>query len=334
MNWLNQFSDSNNYYIFVVYLNSMENRGTVLSVNISEKKGVIKTPVNSIQINKNGILNDAHAGDWNRQISLLATESILKFETVLERKITYGEFAENITTEGLILYSMKPLDILKIGKDIILEVTQIGKECHGTGCAIFNAVGKCVMPKEGIFCRVIIPGIILPGDYIIYTPKVIKAKVITLSDRAYNGIYEDKSGPEIQRKLKKFFDSEGLKYEITNTIIPDNASLLKETVVEALNNKTDIIITTGGTGIGKKDITIETLQSMIEKELPGIMEFIRTKYGSENPGALLSRGIAGTIQDTQIYTLPGSVKAAVEYMNEIEKNMIHIIHMIHGIDKH
>jgi len=142
----------------------------VLSVNISEKKGVIKNPVNEIVITEKGVENDAHAGDWHRQVSLLAKESIDKFEEVLGRKLRFGEFAENITTEGITLYTMKPGDILNIA-DVEMEITQIGKKCHGDGCAIFSQVGKCVMPKEGIFAKVLKTGKIKPGDEIIYTSK-------------------------------------------------------------------------------------------------------------------------------------------------------------------
>lgn len=139
----------------------------VLSVNISEEKGVIKKPVDQIILNEKGVENDAHAGDWHRQVSLLAKESIDKFEEVLGRKLSFGEFAENITTEGITLYTMKPGDRLNIA-DVELEVTQIGKKCHGEGCAIFSQVGKCVMPKEGIFAKVLKTGTIKPGDEIIY----------------------------------------------------------------------------------------------------------------------------------------------------------------------
>jgi MOSC domain-containing protein YiiM len=140
----------------------------VLSVNISEKKGVIKKPVDQIVITETGIEQDAHAGDWHRQISLLSKESIDSFEKVLGRKLEFGEFAENITTEGITLYTMKPGDKLNIA-DVELEVTQIGKKCHGDGCAIFSQVGKCVMPKEGIFAKVIKTGSVKAGDEIKYT---------------------------------------------------------------------------------------------------------------------------------------------------------------------
>ena len=140
----------------------------VLSVNISEKKGVIKEPVDEIVITEKGVKNDAHAGDWHRQVSLLAKESIDKFEEVLGRKLGFGEFAENITTEGITLYTMKPGDKLNIA-NVEMEITQIGKKCHGDGCAIFSQVGKCVMPKEGIFAKIIKTGVIKPGDEITYT---------------------------------------------------------------------------------------------------------------------------------------------------------------------
>ena len=113
----------------------------VLSVNISEKKGTIKTPREQIELNEQGVVQDAHAGDWHRQVSLLADESIRRFETKLGRTIDYGEFAENITTKGIVLYETTPGDRLLIG-ETVLEVTQIGKKCHGDNCQIFQLVGN------------------------------------------------------------------------------------------------------------------------------------------------------------------------------------------------
>ena len=141
----------------------------VLSVNISEQKGTVKKPVGSIEISHEGVVNDAHAGDWHRQVSLLGKESFDKFSKEAGREIKYGEFAENITTEGILLYETKPGDRFIIG-DVELEVTQIGKKCHGKGCAIYVEVGNCVMPKEGIFCKVIKPGKVSDGDEINYLP--------------------------------------------------------------------------------------------------------------------------------------------------------------------
>ncbi|MDF2506031.1 MULTISPECIES: MOSC domain-containing protein [Clostridium] len=137
----------------------------VISINISDKKGVIKTPIDrGIFIEEHGLKDDAHAGKWHRQVSLLAQESINKMIEMGVTGLVPGKFAENITTEGIILHELPVGTKLKIG-DTIHEVTQIGKECH-TGCAIKNQVGKCIMPTEGIFTRVLKGGDIKPGDTI------------------------------------------------------------------------------------------------------------------------------------------------------------------------
>jgi MOSC domain-containing protein YiiM len=135
---------------------------TVLAVCISENKGERKKPVDAVELRENhGIVDDAHAGDWHRQVSLLAQESIDKMRA-LGLDVNAGDFAENITTSGIELVSLPIGSRLRIG-ETLLEVTQIGKECH-TRCAIFYQAGDCVMPKEGIFVKVITGGTIRPGD--------------------------------------------------------------------------------------------------------------------------------------------------------------------------
>lgn len=312
----------------------MKTQGSVISVNISDKKGEIKKPVDKVIINKSGIEGDAHAGNWHRQISLLDISSIKSFEKVLGRPLKYGEFAENITTEGFKLYEMKLLDTIYIN-NIELEVTQIGKECHGGGCAIYQSVGKCVMPKEGIFCRVKSFGEIKANDKILYDPKVFKVLIITLSDRAYAGEYSDRSGPKIKDILQDYFKELGYKHDISNLILPDSKEILQQKLNESFQNVNyDIIITTGGTGIGERDITVETVRPFLDKEIPGIMEMIRIKYGAEKPNALLSRSIAGVKNKTLVYALPGSVKAVTEYMNEIKNTLLHSVYMLNNLDTH
>ena len=306
---------------------------TVVSVNISEKKGTIKLPVPEIELNELGVARDAHAGNWHRQVSLLADESVQRFTHAAGRKINYGEFAENITTVGLELVNTHPLDRLKIGA-VELEITQIGKECHGTSCAIFKEVGNCVMPKEGIFARVLKNGIVKAGDEVTYSPRVYKVMVITLSDRASRGEYSDRSGPRIEQLLSTFFETEGWKNTVERKLIPDDAEALDSLLKDARENQVDIVITTGGTGIGPRDITPDVVKPFIEKEIPGIMELIRFKYGSLKPNALISRAVAGVMRNTLVYTLPGSVKAVEEYMSEIIPTLRHSIYMLHSLDAH
>lgn len=136
----------------------------VISVNISERKGTIKTPVPSIALKKNhGIIGDAHAGNWHRQVSLLAIESLNKMKEKIP-SLKPGDFAENIMTEGISLHTLPIGTILEIG-ECQLEVTQIGKECH-KGCEIRNLTGECIMPTEGIFAIVKKEGEIFPEDEI------------------------------------------------------------------------------------------------------------------------------------------------------------------------
>jgi len=306
---------------------------TVVSVNISEKKGTIKIPVPEIELNELGVARDAHAGNWHRQVSLLADESVQRFTHAAGRKVNYGEFAENITTAGLELVNTHPLDRLTIG-EVELEITQIGKECHGTSCAIFREVGSCVMPKEGIFARVLKNGIVKAGDEVIYSPRIYKVMIITLSDRASRGEYSDRSGPKIEQLFSSFFEGEGWKSSIDRKLIPDDAETLKTLLEEARKEHVDIVITTGGTGIGPRDITPDVVKPFLAKEIPGIMELIRFKYGSIKANALLSRAVAGVMSSTLVYTLPGSVKAVEEYMTEITPTLRHSIYMLHNLDAH
>lgn len=164
-------------------------------------------------------------------------------------------------------------------------------------------------------------------------PEKFEVLIITLSDRASRGEYEDLSGPTIKEKLTEFFSVTGWSCNITLTLIPDDATALRNLLIAAGKNY-NIIITTGGTGIGPRDITVETVTPLLSKEIPGIMEYIRVKYGAEKPSALLSRGVAGITGKSLIYTLPGSVRAVEEYMAEIVKTLRHTIYMQYGVDRH
>jgi molybdenum cofactor synthesis domain-containing protein len=292
------------------------------SINISKQKGTPKTPVKEAAINELGIVGDAHAGLWHRQISLLGKRDIDDFVQTNGRATGYGEFAENLTIDGLDFKRIKLFHRFKINS-VLLEVTQIGKKCHGSGCAIYNEVGKCIMPKTGIFTRVLNNGKISEGDTIEYVPTPLRCKIITLSDRASKGEYADLSGPKIEELVTNHKFAFDLKCE--RTLIPDEKELLKKEIETAT---ADIIITTGGTGISPRDITPDVITALCPKTIPGIMEYIRVKYGATIPSALLSRSVAAVYNDrTLVFALPGSVKAVTEYMSEILKVLEHAILM-------
>ena len=140
-------------------------KGTITSINISKEKGVIKTPVDSAVCKcDHGIVGDAHAGNWHRQVSLLAAESVAKVQKALDFQLKSGDFAENILTEGIELFTLPVGTKMRIG-EAEGEVTQIGKECHH-GCAIRELAGDCVMPREGIFVKITKSGRVKTGDRI------------------------------------------------------------------------------------------------------------------------------------------------------------------------
>jgi len=305
----------------------------VVSVNVSKEKGTVKKPVAEICIDAQGIAGDAHAGPWHRQVSLLAKESLDAFSDQMDRAFAFGEFAENITTEGIDLSQVAIRDSLHIG-EVVLEVTQLGKKCHGDGCAIFREVGQCVMPKAGIFARVVTGGSVEPGQEIDWIQRPLKIQIITISDRAAAGVYTDRSGPRVETLLADHFKETRWHLQIQRTVIPDETSQLRGLIQEVVADNTDIILTLGSTGVGPRDIAPEIVESACDKLIPGVMAFIRVKYGETIPSARLSRSIAGLIGQTQIYTLPGSVRAVEQYLEEILKTVEHTIFMVCGLDVH
>jgi len=146
--------------------NKLETTGRIIAISISKKRGIPKTNIPFANLIENhGIEGDIHAGNWHRQISFLAVESIEKMRKKGLPKLRPGAFAENITTEFINIPEIQIGSVIKIGKEAQLEITQIGKECH-TKCAIFTKVGDCVMPREGIFAKVIKGGKIFVDDKI------------------------------------------------------------------------------------------------------------------------------------------------------------------------
>ncbi len=305
----------------------------VVSVNVSVEKGTVKLPQPAVEIDGRGLVGDAHAGPWHRQVSLLDEASRLRFHDETGREAAPGAFGENLTLRGLPAAEVAPLDRLSVG-EVELEVTQIGKACHGTGCEIFHQVGRCVMPSEGLFARVRRGGRVAAGDRGVYHPRALKVLVVTLSDRAAAGVYPDRSGPRVCELLEKGLAGSRWHLTVESRILPDCAEDLHRTLTEALAGDVDAVFTTGGTGVGARDVTPEVVAGLCERLVPGIVEQIRTKHGAANPRARLSRAVAGVAGTTQLYALPGSVRAVEEYVPEILATFDHLLLMLHGVDAH
>jgi molybdenum cofactor synthesis domain-containing protein len=207
--------------------------------------------------------------------------------------------------------------------DALLEVTQIGKKCHHD-CQIYQQVGKCVMPTEGIFTIVVKEGTIKAGDEIMVVPG-IRAAVITVSDKGFSGVREDKSGPALVDALK------GQAVISETLIIPDEPDQIKAALCRIADaGQTDVIFTTGGTGFAPRDVTPEATMAVIDRAVPGIPEAIRQASMQITPRAMLSRATAGIRKSTLIVNLPGSPKAAVECLQIFLPVMGHAIETLRG----
>ena len=307
---------------------NMNQKIKILSVNAAAKRGR-KFPVDQLILTEIGAEGDAHAGT-SRQVSLFDNSEAKRFyEITGAKELDFGQFAENITFETDGKLDAMIFDTFKAG-DVELEVTQKGKPFHDE----FREPGNYVMPRKGIFCKVKSGGTLKTGDKMEYIPKVFKARIITLSDRASKGIYEDRSGPTVTEDLTRQFQKIGWRLETENIVIPDDETELRQLLQDSLQQQYDIVITTGGTGIGPRDITPEVMHEFVKKEIPGIIEMIRWKFGIEKPAALVSRAMAGVNEKTLLFALPGSVKAVKEYMGEINKHMKHLFYMLNDIDAH
>ena len=295
----------------------------VIAINISDKKGVIKHPVPKANFVVNfGIEGDAHTGTWHRQVSLLDQSSVDRMIAKGAKGLVPGIFAENITTEGLELFTLPIGTKLKVG-EVLLEVTQIGKECH-QHCQIYYQVGTCAMPIEGIFTRVLQGGEVEAGAEITVLP-VIKGAVVTLSDKGFQGLREDKSGPALVKRL------EGLVDIIETHILPDDQAEIEALLIDlADSGELDLIFTTGGTGLAPRDVTPEATRAICDRMVPGIPEAMRAASAKITDRAMLSRAAAGTRKKTLIINLPGSPKAAVECLEVFLPVINHAVETLRG----
>ncbi|MDO4338437.1 MAG: molybdopterin-binding protein [Eubacteriales bacterium] len=302
--------------------------GKVKAVCISEKKGVQKRNIGeAVFIEDYGIENDAHAGKWHRQVSLLSADKIQEFKekgAVLKD----GDFGENLIVEGFDFRNL-PVGTVFQCNDVILEMTQIGKECH-SHCEIYKIMGDCIMPREGVFAKVIHGGTIRVGDdmRIISQNFRYRTAVITLSDKGAAGEREDKSGPAIRDIVEKG------PYIVTEQhIIPDEPEMLKKLLIKLCDSKkVSLILTTGGTGFSKRDWTPEATLAVADRNAPGIAEGIRAYSMTITPKAMLSRGVSVIRGETLIINLPGSPKAVRESMEYLMPALEHGLDILTGRD--
>lgn len=302
--------------------------GKVLGICVSEKRGTQKKEVNEAILKENwGIEGDAHAGDWHRQVSLLSFEKIEAFREK-GADVDFGAFGENLIVEG---YDLRRLPVgtrFRIG-EAVLELTQIGKECH-SHCEIYKKMGDCIMPREGVFTEVVKGGRIRKGDAVeIEAPspdRPYTAAVITLSDKGVKGEREDKSGPKICEL------AEAAGYQIRETLLlADGIEPLKSQLIRLADQRQmDVIFTTGGTGFSERDLTPEATIQACDRMANGIADAIRNYSMTITPRAMFSRAVSGIRGKTLIINLPGSPKAVAEALEFLLPQLDHGLDILRG----
>ena len=302
--------------------------GVIKAICISEKKGTNKHPVPCGDFLEDyGISNDAHAGKWHRQVSLLPAERVREFNEK-GGGVTDGDFGENLLVDGVDFSALEVGSTLKAG-NVILEITQLGKECHRR-CSIYHRVGECIMPVRGVFARVLKSGRLTPGDEILAFPPSPKrpftAAVITLSDKGADGLRVDESGPAAVSLL-----SDAGYRVIEAFLIPDEPKELKHHLIRLSDSRqTSLILTLGGTGFSSRDTTPEATMAVAQRNAPGIAEAIRSFSMQVTKRAMLSRGVAVIRGKTLIINLPGSPKAVRESIGFILNELPHGLEILRG----
>lgn len=306
--------------------------GILIAICTSEQKGTRKRPRPSARlIPDHGLEHDAHAGPGHRQVSLLSLEKIEAFKQ-RGAVVEHGDFGENLVVDG-IDFAALPLGARLSCGEALLELTQHGKECHHR-CAIYHAMGDCIMPREGVFAKVLKGGLIREGDAVAVVqggpvPLAVRnpaaqayayaVAILTVSDKGFAGEREDRSGAVIREIV------EGRGWAVVRqSVLPDEQAMISAALAGICNNGlADLILTTGGTGFSPRDVTPEATLAVVERLCPGIPEAMRAHSLAITRRAMLSRAVAGIRGRTLIVNLPGSPKAVAECLEFAMDSLTH-----------
>ena len=304
--------------------------GRVHAICISAARGTEKHPVEEAYFQENfGIQGDAHAGHWHRQVSLLSYERVEAFNA-RGANVTDGAFGENLVVEGIDFRAL-PVGTLLFCGDAVLRMTQLGKECH-SHCKIYQRMGECIMPTQGVFAEVLKPGIIKKGDEMrIELPgpdAAPLAAVLVASDKGSRGERVDESGPAAAAVLEEN------GYRVIEVVVTsDDKERIKRELMRLCDQRqAALVVTSGGTGLSVRDNTPEATMEVSTRSVPGIAEAIRAESMRYTKRAMLSRGVSVIRGQSLIVNLPGSPKGVRESLSAVIDTLGHGIRILRGQD--
>lgn len=304
--------------------------GRVEWLCLGQAKGQPKQPAGQAEFRENhGLVGDCHAGCGHRQVSLLSAADVAAAREKLP-DISPGDFAENLVVSGVNLSELGLSSRLKLGAGVTLSVTQIGKVCH-SACRIGQITGDCIMPRAGLFARVLVGGTVCPGEAVEVTHavprKAFQLVVLTISDRCSRGQTQDTAGPAAADLAREVLGANLYRLEV----LPDEAEPIAARLRHYCDGHSiDLVLTVGGTGFAPRDVTPEAAAAVIERFTPGLDEAMRSASLAATPHAMLSRARSGIRGGTLIVTLPGSPRAARENLSTILPALSHGLEKLRG----
>jgi molybdopterin adenylyltransferase len=306
--------------------------GAVAFVCVSERRGIPKHPVARARLlADHGIEGDSHAGNWHRQVSLLAETDIDQMRAT-GLTLDPGAFGENLVVRGVDLGDLGIGSRLAIGGAEI-AVTQVGKVCHNR-CAIYVRSGDCVMPRSGLFARVVRGAEVAPGAPVevveAVAHDVVQVGVVTISDRCAAGAARDTAGPAVSELLHERLGAR----PAWSGVLPDREEGIVARLTDLAERGLALVVTVGGTGLAASDVTPEATRRVIGREVPGLAEAMRAASAAITPAAWLSRAVCGARGRTLIVNLPGSRKAALENLAAILPALPHALELLRGETAH
>jgi molybdopterin adenylyltransferase len=298
--------------------------GRVEAICTSTRRGEKKSPQPMARfVAGHGIEGDVHAGSGHRQVSLLAAGDIAEVREGGLPGLKSGDFAENLVVSGVDLGALGLGSRLRLGGDTELTVTQLGKQCHQR-CAIYDQTGDCIMPRRGLFVRVVRDGTVAAGDAVevleVVPREKLQAVILTVSDRCSRGEAVDTAGPAVARLLESSLHA----HVYSTEIVPDDHDRIAGRLRHYSDGHSiDLVLAVGGTGFAPRDVTPEAVSAVIQRPTPGLDEAMRRASLDITPMAMLSRAVSGIRNSTLIISLPGSERAATENLQAILPALAH-----------